>query len=72
MTPVRTAIIAVILGALAIGAYVLFTANSDKSGPQQSAAGQVFLGDDAHGLLPHFRATCWRAAVVFAISLRRI
>ena len=38
MTPVRTAIIAVILGALAIGAYAIFTANSDKNGPRQSAA----------------------------------
>ena len=36
--PMRMVIIAVILGALAIGAYVIFTANSDQKGPQQSAA----------------------------------
>ncbi|MFZ0692589.1 MAG: cytochrome c, partial [Alphaproteobacteria bacterium] len=36
--PMRKVIIAVILGALAIGAYAIFTANSDKSGRQQSAA----------------------------------
>jgi mono/diheme cytochrome c family protein len=36
--PMRTVIIAVILGALAIGGYAIFTAKSDKNGTQQNAA----------------------------------